>query len=80
MKKHLKNGVIAFLIIYVLMMIWASLGMLFDYEVPNSPIAFTLQRHWLPAWTIISLVFSFMVMVLVAISSLLLAMLKRVSS
>ncbi|MBU3601194.1 hypothetical protein [Polynucleobacter sp. AM-25C3] len=80
MKKHLKNGVIAFLIIYVLMMIWASLGMLFDYEVPNSPIAFTLQRHWLLAWTIISLVFSFMVMVLVAISSLLLAMLKRASS
>ncbi|MBT8544710.1 hypothetical protein G6730_06985 [Polynucleobacter paneuropaeus] len=80
MKKHLKNGLIASLIVFILMMIWASVGMLLDAEVPNSPIAFTLQRHWLLAWTIISLVFSFVVMVFVAISSLLLTMLKRASS
>jgi len=80
MKRHLKNGLIASLIVFILMMIWASVGMLLDAEVPNSPIAFTLQRHWLLAWTIISLVFSFVVMVFVAISSLLLTMLKRASS
>ena len=80
MKKHIKNGLNASLVIFVLMMVWALLSMFFDYEVPNSPIAFTLQRHWLFAWTIISLVFSFVVMVFVAISSLLFAMLKRASS
>lgn len=62
------------------MMIWASLGMFFDYEVPDSPIAFTLQRHWLMAWTIISLVFSLVALVFVAISSLLLATLRKAIS
>lgn len=80
MKRHMRNGLIAFLTVFILMMIWASVGMLLDAEVPNSPIAFSMQRYWLLAWTIISVVFSLMVMVLVAISSLLLAMLKRASS
>ena len=80
MKNHIKNGLIASLIVFILMMIWASVGMFFDVEVPSSPIAFSVQRYWLLAWTIISLVFSFMVMVFVAISSLLLTMLKRASS
>jgi len=80
MKKHIKNGLNASLVIFVLMMVWALLSMFFDYEVPNSPIAFTLQRHWLLAWIAISLLFSFIAMVFVSISSLLLATLKKAIS
>jgi hypothetical protein len=80
MKRHMRNGLIASLIVFIMMMIWASVGMLLDTEIPNSTITFTLQRHWLVAWTIISLAFSLMVMAFVAISSLLLTMLKRASS
>ena len=48
-----------------------------DAEIVESPIAFTLQRYWVVAWTIISLLFSFAVMVFTSIASLMIATLKR---
>ncbi len=59
------------------MMIWASVGMSMDAEVVDSPVAFTLQRYWLVVWTLISLAFSFVVMVFTAIVSLIIPTLKR---
>ena len=77
MKQHLRAGLIVSLIIFILMMIWASVGMFMDAEAVESPIAFTLQRYWLVAWTLISLAFSFAVMVFTAIVSLMISTLKR---
>ena len=79
MRKHLKNGLIASSIVFVMMMIWALVGMFFDVEVANSPIAFTMHRHWLIVWVIISLMLSFLVMLFVTSISLLLAKLKNAS-
>ena len=76
MKKHLRVGLIFSLGVFVILMIWGSVGMYMDAELPNSPIAFSLQRHWLVAWTIISLGISFIVLTMVSIISLLLHMLK----
>ena len=76
-KRHIRVGLITSLIIFILMMIWASVGMFMDAEIVESPIAFTLQRYWTVAWTIISLAFSFAVMVFTSIASLIIATLKR---
>jgi hypothetical protein len=78
MKKHLKVGLIGFLITFILMMVWASIGMFFEVETPNSPIEFTLQRHWLMAWTIISVLTSFSVMVFATICSVIFVAIKSI--
>jgi len=59
------------------MMMWAFLDMFMDDEVVNTPIAFTLQRYWLAAWSLISLVFSLVVLIFTAVVSLILSSLKK---
>ena len=76
MKKHLRVGLIFSLGVFIMLMIWGSMGMYMEPELPNSPIAFSLQRHWLVAWTVISLGISFIVLTMVSITSLLIHMLK----
>lgn len=76
MKKHLRVGLIFSLGVFIMLMIWGSVGMYMDAELPNSPIAFSLQRYWLVAWTIISLAISFIAMALVALASLLATLIK----
>jgi hypothetical protein len=79
MKSHLRRGLIVALVVFILMMIWAVMAMFFDPELPNSPIAFTAQRYWLAAWTIISLVTSFFIMVMSTIFSLIFAGMRNVA-
>ena len=59
------------------MMMWASVDMFMDNEVVDTPIAFTLQRYWLAAWTLISLVFSLVVLIFTVVVSLILTSLKK---
>lgn len=77
MKQHFRLGLIFSLVAFIVLMIWGSVSMYMDAELPNSPIAFTLQRYWLAAWTIISLMFGFIVFTLTSIISLLIHTLKR---
>lgn len=76
MKQHFRLGLIYSLGVFVALMIWGSVSMYMDAELPNSPIAFTLQRYWFLAWTIISLIFSLLTMLFVAISSLMVGLIK----
>jgi predicted cobalt transporter CbtA len=80
MRKHLRTGLIASLITFIALMIWAALGMYFDPELPASPIAFTAQRYWLVAWTIVSLSFSLLILVLTTILLLLISQLRRIGT
>ena len=80
MNKHLIRGLIASFTVFSLMMLWLFVGMFFEAEAVDSPIAFTIQRHWLLFWTMLSLGISFAVMVFVIICSFLIVGLKRASS
>ena len=66
----------AALITFILMMAWSSVAMLFDTEILNSPVAFSLQRYWLLSWNIIALIFSFFVMTMGVIVSVIFSGLK----
>ena len=80
MNKHFIRGLLASLTVFSLMMLWLFVGMFFEAEAVDSPIAFTMQRHWFLIWTTLSLGISFMVMAFVAICSFLIAKLKRVQN
>lgn len=80
MRQHLKRGFIAALITFMLMMTWSTIDMYLDPEIPNSPIALSAQRLWIFAWNVITLIFSFVVMTVVVIFSVIFSALKRVST
>ena len=77
MNKHLIKGLIASFTVFSLMMLWLFVGMFFEAEAVDSPIAFTMQRHWFLFWTILSLGISFAVMVFVSICSFLIVKMKK---
>jgi predicted cobalt transporter CbtA len=80
MRKHLRAGLIASLITFIILVTWAAVGMYIDPELPSSPIAFTAQRYWLAAWTIISLLLSLLIFTLTTIFLLLISQLKKYAS
>jgi len=77
MNKHLIKGFIASFTVFALMMLWLFVGMFFEAEAVDSPIAFTMQKHSLLFWTILSLGISFVVMASVTTCSFLIVKLKE---
>jgi hypothetical protein len=59
------------------MMMWVLSGLFMDHELPESPIAFTIQRHWLFGWAIVSLMLSFIVMTITALISALISLIPK---
>ena len=77
MKTHFIRGSMVSLVVFILMMTWVATGLFMNHELPESPIAFSIQKHWLFSWTIVSLMLSFVVMVIAALVSALIGTISK---
>ena len=77
MRIHLIRGLMLSLFVFILMMTWVASGLFMDYELPESPISFSVQRYWLFGWTIVSLVLSFIVMTISTVISVFISLILR---
>lgn len=78
MKEHVRRGLITSLAIFILLMIWGVIGSYLDPnpEVENLPMYYSIQKYWLFAWSLISVVLSFIVFVIASVLSLLYKVLR----
>ena len=77
MKTHFIRGSIVALTVFILMIMWVASGLFMDHEMPDSPIAFTVQRNWLFGWTIVSLMLGFIVMTIATLISALIGLIPK---
>ena len=77
MKIHLTRGLMTGLTTFILLMVWAAVASFFDHRTYDySPINFTLQKHGLVVWILVSLVVSFIMIVITTSCSLLLTLIS----